>query len=452
MADDILNEGAEEEAKGSSDNQSDDDFGLPDLEFDDLQELDMGGDDSEDSLSDEVSASSDSQEFDMSLVEGLTSEESDLGSGLQDGDLDPPESPESVLDEGIDEVEDVLDSAQLISDRLGDEDGEDSEKVSDLLDSDNSGFNYDDLLGSSDTDSNDSSNNLLSDADDTFSEKMASTDDLFADIDSPDDLAALGFADEEGAEEPAESVTETSDSLFASDHVSSSLESGDSLFGSDSLALESEEKVDFEASSDDGSLPPNYKSYTYEESSGGFTKIVVIGLVGIAVVAAGLLYFSNKNKGEEIATQKVEKVIPKKKPVAKPKATDTKKQPVAETEKEKKKVSSEKVAVTNSKPKVKPKPEAIVTASAADPGEIVRVAQRTSLSYVIVGSFVDEDMAMDYASELSNSGKGVKIIEPYGKSKRFRVSVADFPSYGDAASQLDGFKPEYGDDVWALKY
>ena len=38
MADDTINEGSDEEKKS---NQSDEDFGLPDLEFDELQELDF---------------------------------------------------------------------------------------------------------------------------------------------------------------------------------------------------------------------------------------------------------------------------------------------------------------------------------------------------------------------------------------------------------------------------
>jgi hypothetical protein len=59
---------------------------------------------------------------------------------------------------------------------------------------------------------------------------------------------------------------------------------------------------------------------------------------------------------------------------------------------------------------------------------------------------------MDYAVKLSKEGNGVKIIHPFGKAKRYRVSIADYSSYGDAASQLNGFKGQYGDQVWALKY
>jgi len=119
MTDDILNEGSEE-GKKSSEDQMGDDFGLPDLEFDELQELDLGFDG--DSLNDDAPveekkpadvSDEPSTEFDMSLLEDSTSEPTGLD------DIDPPQG--SILDEGIDEVEDVLDSAQLISDRLGDD-------------------------------------------------------------------------------------------------------------------------------------------------------------------------------------------------------------------------------------------------------------------------------------------------------------------------------------------
>lgn len=426
MADDILNEGSEGEEKSSEQNQSDDDFGLPDLEFDDLQELDMSFDDSDSDAegSSEDSGSeieSGSVDFDMSLVEDAPEIEN-LSGGLKEGDLDPP-TADSVLDEGIDEVEDVLDSAQLISDRLGDDQGE----------SDAGGINYDDLIGSASL--GDPDEKVLSEADDSTT--ADDTNDLFADVDSPDDLAAMGFADED--ETPQ---ADLGSSLFDSDDDNMEVAAeSDSIFGSDSLVTEeSEENLAFE-SSDDSSLPPNYKSYTYEESSGKFTKVIVIGIIVIAVAASGLLYFSSQGPSEKKPVARTEK--PKPKPEKTAEEIEAEKAAAAKAAEERAKAAAE-------KPKPKPKPEAL--ASAASPGEIIKIGERTTKSYVIVGSFIDEDLAMDYAIKLSNDGKGVKIIQPYGKSKRYRVSVADYPTYGDAASQLDSYKGEFGDQVWALKY
>ncbi|MBU2916157.1 SPOR domain-containing protein [Reichenbachiella agariperforans] len=423
MAEDKLNEGSEEEKKASND-LSDDDFGLPDLEFDELQELDLSGgdDDDEEELSFEESnpvsdspLSGSSDDIDMSVLDEI-----DLSSG----------SSESVLDEGIEEVEDVLDSAQLISDRLGDDEEDDS-----LSTDFGSSVNYDDLIGggSDDTQSDsmfdsDPIDTSLFEADTTEEEDVMSSDDLFASIDSPDDLAALGMADDDDDSNFSIEDDTDSDSLFSSD-------SDDSLFDSDNVSFGVDDDSDDDSSVEsDKKLPENYKAYTYNESSGGFTKIIVIGVVVIAVIAAGMLWLSGGPEGTEKKVAKVEK------PITKPKVK--KEEPVA--------VEATPEPATEELESVSAKPE--LEAASAPAGEIVRVTERTGVSYIVIASFIDDDLAMDYAKELSAEGKGVKVISPFGNAKRFRVSVADYSTYGDAASQLGSFKSEYGDQVWALKY
>lgn len=448
MADEKLNEGSEEENKS---NQSDEDFGLPDLEFDELQELDFNLDDSgEEEAAKEESALPEPEGIDMSVLDDIdVPESSDDATGLQPGDLDPPEG--SVLDEGIEEVEDVLDSAQLISDRLGDDE-------EDPLSPDfSSEINYDDLIGEG-TDSSSEDISSVEDIGLDLSTEDADTDDLLANIDSPDQLAALGILDE-GEGDEADSTAEdepvlsddlgdtsSGSSLFA---VDDSAEDGDSIFATDSVSMD-EEKPVFEEP-DTPSLPPNYKPYSYEESSGGFAKVIIIGVLIITIIG-GVFYYMSPTGGEkEVAKKETPKKRVKKKPVTKkpePKPAEGTAQ-TASTD-----AGSKPAATTTTTKKVekpvaeKPQPKA----AAANPGEIIRITERTSRSYVIIGSFVDEDLAMDYATELSGQGSGIKIIHPYGKSKRYRVSIADYASYGDAASQLSGFKGEYGDEVWALQY
>ncbi|MCV9386153.1 SPOR domain-containing protein [Reichenbachiella ulvae] len=442
MAEDKLNDGSEEEKKSSND-MSDDDFGLPDLEFDELQELDMSFDDDEESDDSPVqeeptpsdSPLSGSDDIDMSVLDDIPTpgiDEPSADAGLSN----------SILDEGIDEVEDVLDSAQLISDRLGDDDDDDSSST------DFGSINYDELIGedsssepeSSTEDSSDSifasdseTDSLFGD-DDTSDDDIMSSDDLLASIDSPDDLAALGMADDE---------EEDTDSLFASDDPSSvdfgSSSDEESLFDSDSISFgSSEEEEPITNDTEDKKLPENYKAYTYNESSGGFTKIIVIGVIVIAVIAAGMLWLSGgPEENKEVAKVEKSKPEPKKEEPA----------PVAEIEEPESEVTE------TTKPE-EPVEETTSTASAnaAPAGEIIRVTDRTGLSYIIIGSFIDEDLAMDYAKELSEQGRGVKIISPFGKSKRYRLSIADYSTYGDAASQLGQYQSEFGDQVWALKY
>ena len=428
MTDDNYNEGSEEENKS---NQPDEDFGLPDLEFDELQELDFNLDDevSLDSGESEENALPEPEGIDMSVLDDIEGS-GDSSTGLEPGDLDPPQG--SFLDEGIEEVEDVLDSAQLISDRLGEDE--------DPLNPDFSGINYDDLMGSESS----SEETALPefDLESTGLEEMGldlsegdsdsnESDDLLANIDSPDQLAALGIVEEE---------EETTDDSSASDDLGADLFSVDSdnadtesIFSSDSMALQMDETPEFE-SADDAKLPPSYKPYTYEESKGGFAKIILI-IVVVTFVLGGAFYAFHDGEGTEKAIAKKE--VTKKK-VLKKKPTPKKVEPKVETPKKK-------------APTPKPTPKQAVASTAAA-GEIIQVSEKTGRSYVIIGSFIDDDLAMDYAKKLSGQGLGVKILDPVSNSKRFRVSIADFDSYGDAASQLNSFKGEFGDQVWALKY
>ncbi|MGL1885926.1 MAG: SPOR domain-containing protein [Reichenbachiella sp.] len=441
MAEDKLNEGSEEE-KNSFNDSSDDDFGLPDLEFDELQELDMSfDDDDEEEASPEPVAPKENQllpgsdDIDMSALDDI--EIPDMPN------LESPSMPDidlgsdSVIDEGIEEVEDVLDSAQLISDRLGDNDfAEDllsPEPVAEAAPIEDmpTEISFDDLMGDTDL-GLDSDLGSMEVEDDL----LPSGDDLLAGIDSPDDLAALGFADEEET-----AISEASDvggsSLFSADEE-------DSIFSVDT------DNLDFAASLEDsnmgsvenqeGKLPDSYKPYSYKESSGGFTKVIVIGVVVIGVIAAGLLFLTGGQDASDKVAANVEK---KKKTIAKKKA--------AEIVTKVKEDDFEEAPITKVEKPVEVVPEP-VAANTANPGDIEMIKSVTGQSYIIIGSFIDEDLAMDYAEKLSEEGNGVKLIYPYGKSKRYRVSIADFSTYGDAASQLTGYQGEFGDQVWALKY
>ncbi|MFY0650649.1 MAG: SPOR domain-containing protein [Cyclobacteriaceae bacterium] len=460
MAEDIHSEGSEEEKKDSAGSQDDDDFGLPDLEFEELEELDLDLDDDEP----EEEASAD--ELDINL-----------GSPPAEPEAPIAESDGSALEEGIDEVEDVLDSAQLISDRLGDTEEETSDPAS------ASDINYDDLLGESS--SSDSGESAPADEDmselesiDINSEDTISSesDDSLANIDSPDELAALGIDEEE------ETSTE---SLFAADPDVSSESAdsdifggedddfeGGSIFASDDVALEStESKEEFEAPAEEDALPPTYKPYADEETKGGFAKVIIFGALGFAIVGFIFYFFFMQSGGaageKHVAkkTTEVKKTTPTKtkKETASKEADDSKEVAKSSDKPEPKKASGNKTTGTSeakaktpapkkkapakkvSKPKPKP-------ASTAPAGEIVNIQAKTGRSYVIIGSFIDEDLANDFAKELSTSGSGVKVIFPYGNSKRYRVSIADFGSYSDATAQIGGYKASYGEDIWTLKY
>ena len=492
MSEDQQKEGSEEEKKENLSSQDDDDFGLPDLEFEELEELDLDmEEDSNESLSGEGDTLDIGDDF------GLDSDdEEEPVEKLGVDSLEPSDQDVSALNEGIDEVEDVLDSAQLISDRLGDvEDTSTGEEYG-------SNINYDDLLSDADQEVESEPSDKIEDDElaelanidiDSEDDYSSQQDDDLADIGSPDELAALGIAEEE--ETPSEIQDEvgleSTESLFGSDS-DNELESDSNIFGDsddgedfgggsifasdgdDEVNLTEETTEEFQEQ-EESELPPTYKPYSEDSGKGGFAKVIIFGAILFAVIGFIFWFVSDKSdkpaSHEQVAKAKTEK--PATKPAAssdeKGKAEDENDSSSEETKKTdnttskttptkesaaKPKATATKPKATTSKPAAaKPKPKAAPKpASTAPAGEIVAVTASTGRTYVIIGSFIDEDLANDYAKEISGSGKGVKVISPYGKSKRYRVSIADFASYSDAAPQMDSFKSEYSPDVWALKY
>lgn len=91
----------------------------------------------------------------------------------------------------------------------------------------------------------------------------------------------------------------------------------------------------------------------------------------------------------------------------------------------------------------------VVTASV---GSISTINGRTGQAYVIAGSFIDVDLAEDYGNKLAGEGVSTTIIEPYGKVKYYRLSVANYPTVGEALENVEQLKGKYGDNIWVLKY
>ena len=375
MAEDIQEDGSEEKKNQKTGSQDDDDFGLPDLEFEELEELDLDFDDEKEA----------SDEDAIDEVE------------IDDGKEEQVEE-QVIVDEDLN-VDESVDPDQEASRVVGGDDDDDS------------GIDF--------SSSDDSSTNLSEE----------NTESIFA---SDPDVASDS---EEG-------------SIFGDSEDFS----GGSIFESDEIALKEEEQEEFQ-SADEAELPAGYKPYSDQSDKGGFTKIIIFGAIGITLIGLAFL-FAHKQGGDEAATHKETKTVVK---TEKPKAVKKETEKVASPKPEVKKkteASSEKKEVVTKKaaPATKVVEKVSKPASTAPAGEIVNVQARTGRSYIIIGSFIDQDIANDFAKELSGKGLGAKVIFPYGKSKRYRVSVADFDSYSDAAAQLNSYKSTYGDGTWALKY
>ena len=85
-------------------------------------------------------------------------------------------------------------------------------------------------------------------------------------------------------------------------------------------------------------------------------------------------------------------------------------------------------------------------------GTVSTISSRTGRYYVIVGSFIDSDLANDFAGKLAKEGMSAKIIEPSGTRKFYRLSVKDAEGLDVLKADLDSMRQKFGENVWIVKY
>ena len=146
-----------------------------------------------------------------------------------------------------------------------------------------------------------------------------------------------------------------------------------------------------------------------------------------------MLYFSPDFKNKVIGNK-----IADKKPKVK---TPVRKNPII------KKDTVTKKKIEKSKPKPK-----IIKPIKSEPGTINSLATRTNNYYIIIGSFIDRDIAMDYAKKISSKGKSASIIPPFRRAIYHRVAISGYKTLSDAENVLAKYRAEYTQDVWVLKY
>ncbi|WP_084370484.1 hypothetical protein [Reichenbachiella faecimaris] len=85
-------------------------------------------------------------------------------------------------------------------------------------------------------------------------------------------------------------------------------------------------------------------------------------------------------------------------------------------------------------------------------GTVETLSSATGRFYVVVSSSIDGDLAMDYGNKMAEEGNSVKIIEPYGSIKFYRVSLGDYDNWDNAIAASTSFSSIDGDAVWVLEY
>jgi hypothetical protein len=85
-------------------------------------------------------------------------------------------------------------------------------------------------------------------------------------------------------------------------------------------------------------------------------------------------------------------------------------------------------------------------------GEFQVVSSPSSSYYIVVGSFIDDDLAMDHSKLLNSQGINTYLIEPINNNKFYRLAIGNFGTWGEAVENLDELKFNFGQDIWVLKF
>lgn len=94
------------------------------------------------------------------------------------------------------------------------------------------------------------------------------------------------------------------------------------------------------------------------------------------------------------------------------------------------------------------------SASHATPerGTITRINTPQGFYYVVVGSFIDEDLASDYANKLAQQGVDVMHIAPPKGQYYSRIAIKRANTFRDAHQKAAMLKATYGADIWVMEY
>ena len=195
---------------------------------------------------------------------------------------------------------------------------------------------------------------------------------------------------------------------------------------------------------EEGDVPPPFEEPTYyteepeEEEEKSQEGLIIAAIIGLLVLIGLGVYLFGFNGKEQVASWfgDEEKA---------PKLNST---PAPESDPEPAVVYKETEPVVEE--------EEFVPETTSQPGtytSIEAITAPTGRSYIVIGSFVDEDLARDFGETLMQNGTGIRILSPTERAPLLhRVAVADFDSFSDALTQIEDYKLTYGESTWVLKY
>ncbi|WP_162339563.1 SPOR domain-containing protein [Cyclobacterium salsum] len=72
--------------------------------------------------------------------------------------------------------------------------------------------------------------------------------------------------------------------------------------------------------------------------------------------------------------------------------------------------------------------------------------------FLVVGSFIDDDLARDYSERLNKAGLETFLVHPYGSIHFYRLAVGQYENLDLALEAMDTSQTEYEENLWVLKY
>ena len=196
---------------------------------------------------------------------------------------------------------------------------------------------------------------------------------------------------------------------------------------------------------EEGDVPPVFEEPTYheeEEEESSREGLIVAAIIGFLVLVGLAVYIFGFGGKEQIASWFGEEKTEQPKLATTPKAEEE-----ATLEPAPEPVYEESEPMATQEEIV---PETPATVGAYD--NIEAITAPTGRSYIVVGSFVDEDLARDFGNQLLENGTGIRILAPTERAPLMhRVAVADFDTFGEASAQIGEYTLTYG-DAWVLKY
>lgn len=126
-------------------------------------------------------------------------------------------------------------------------------------------------------------------------------------------------------------------------------------------------------------------------------------------------------------------------------------------------------AVEQEKPEASKVPEEIVTPSVPEPVEeeeagasekmeeaftLTEITSREERPryFLVVASFIDEDMARDHSDLLLKQGRNTFLVHPYGEIAYYRLAIGQFTSFALASEEISRVKDDFEENLWVLKY